>query len=69
MAKSFKPQPGDLVVMNRRPDAALFRVREVNGFSVTVVDSEIEDQNPLEQHVDLALCKKPTALQLKQLKQ
>lgn len=69
MARRFNPQPGDLVVMNHQPDAALFRVRKVDGFRLTVVDRQIEDMNPVEQVVDVSMAKAPTVAQLKQLNQ
>jgi hypothetical protein len=67
MAKKFKPEVNGLVVMNDLSDAALFRVRKVDGRIVSVVDRSIEDMNPREQHIDISLCKAPSNAQLMQL--
>lgn len=67
MSKNFKPQVNDLVVFNHEPDATLFRVREIKGFSLVVVDRAIEHLNAQEQFIDVSLALPPTVAQLKQL--
>lgn len=69
MARRFIPKVNDLVVFNHRDDAGLFRVRSIDRFRVVVVDRQIEDMNPVDQVVDLSMCKAPTRAQLKQLDQ
>jgi len=64
MTKKFKPQVDDIVVFNDLHDAALFRVKRIEGRQVVVVDKSIEHLNPHEQFVDLSLCAQPTKVQL-----
>jgi hypothetical protein len=68
MAKKFKPQVGELVVFNHNPDATLFRVKAMEGLTLTVVDRDIEDNFPNEQYMDISLAMAPTVAQLKQIK-
>lgn len=65
--KRFKPKENELIVFNHESDAALFRVRKVEGRTLTIVDRAIEHLNPHEQFVDVSLAMPPSVIQLKQL--
>jgi hypothetical protein len=54
-------RPQDLVVCNRRADAAVFRVLAVDGFNVKMVDATLPNTQP--QHIDRSLLSRLNRLQ------
>lgn len=56
----------DLVVMNHLEDATMFRVKELDGFKVGLINAEIEDKHPNQaiQYTDKSLCMMPSMYQL-----
>ena len=59
---------GEKVCMNRRPDAAVFKVVEINGFSIALIDAAMDPAiNQRRQWVDREMINKATAKQLKNL--
>lgn len=57
---------GDHVVFNKCPDAAVWKVLEVERFSMTITDAVLANKNINSQTYvsDVSLCFKPTKLQL-----
>lgn len=58
---------GELVVVNKLPDATLYRVKDVGDRMIGVIDSEIEEQRPNQtvQWLDATCFRRPTTAQLK----
>ena len=54
----------DLVTLNKTPDAILWRVCEINGYGVGLIDTTIEHIQPEIQWVDKCYLHKPTKAQL-----
>lgn len=63
-----KVKVGDLVVFNHLPDAEVFRVRQIAGRNLGVVDRALEDMpNIAIQWIDSGCARRPSVGQLKQL--
>lgn len=60
------PKKYDTVCMNGNPDATVFRVVEVDGFNVGLIDATIEDKHPNQavQWMDRGLMEPATRAQL-----
>lgn len=57
----------DLVVVNSRPDATLYRVVSVSGFRAEIVDHALSMERPgkiAPQQIDVSLLRTPTPEQL-----
>lgn len=63
-----KVKVNDLVVFNHTLDAAVFRVKKIEGFNLGVVDRSLEDMpNAAIQWIDRACALPPSTGQLKAL--
>lgn len=63
---SKKIEINSLVVFNHTEGATMFRVKEISGFNIGVIDATIEDEFPNQkiQYIDMSCAKTPNRRQL-----